>query len=513
MRKGYILTSVLCVAEACVEEKKMLDATSILLGVLATLVLWLVVHGFTRPNPWAEYNVPVARNLFPFVGNLWGLWKLPIAEVDLKNWRELGKIWIEYQGRNPVLMIADCDMIKKIAIKDFEVFTNHKNIFQLAMETTPVARKFLSVVKDQEWKTLRSNLSPGFSSGKLKKLIPMIDERAKNLVRNFEKEIQLNSGHILVRKKLVAFQLDVIAACAFGTKLNSLDDSENPFVKNAQQLMTPVRGESALFLLPFLFPPLLNQIDLFPKSCIEFFSDAVRRIGKSRDSDAIERGDMLDFMKKQSKVCPELTEEVIIATSVMFFIAGNETVVGCLVGTLYFLALHQDIQDRVYEELKQHISPEGTITSDVVGELKYVEQVINETLRMLPPASRLDRTASRDYDLDGILIPKGSTLNICTQPVHFNPEYYEDPDTFNPERFSRENKSKIHPAAFIPFGVGPRNCIAMRLALEIVITAIARLVLNFRFHKGTYSKFPAKLAPSFFTGIEATFQIGCEKRA
>ena len=88
---------------------------------------------------------------------------------------------------------ADCDLVREVLIKDFDVFVDHGNFFN--DETTPYARKFLPIVKGNEWKTMRNHTSPMFSSGKLKKLIPLIDVCAQNLAKAVEKSGRLNNGH------------------------------------------------------------------------------------------------------------------------------------------------------------------------------------------------------------------------------------------------------------------------------------------------------------------------------
>ena len=104
-----------------------------------------------------------------------------------------------------------------------------------------------------------------------------------------------------------------------------------------------------------------------------------------------------------------------------------------------------------------------------------MDMVIDETLRISPPSSRFDRVASKDYEFEGLKIKKGQAMVVPIYALHHDPDIYPDPEHFNPERFSDENKKTRDSAAFLPFGIGPRNCIGMRFAtieVKLILTTI-----------------------------------------
>ncbi|KAL3865968.1 hypothetical protein ACJMK2_043312 [Sinanodonta woodiana] len=138
-------------------------------------------------------------------------------------------------------------------------------------------------------------------------------------------------------------------------------------------------------------------------------------------------------------------------------------------------------------------------TYDNVFKLQYLDMVVNETLRVYPPGSRLSREASADTEVCGVKIPKGLDLTVVINAVHFDPEFWPNPHNFDPERFSPQNKGKIKPFTFLPFGVGPRNCIGMRLALLEAKMAIVEMLQNFRFCTVSETEIPPKLDKSVLT--------------
>ena len=114
-------------------------------------------------------------------------------------------------------------------------------------------------------------------------------------------------------------------------------------------------------------------------------------------------------------------------------------------------------------------------------DMKYMDMVIDETLRMYPPAPRLDRVASEDYEYEGIKIKKGQVVAVQIYALHHNPEIYPNPEEFIPERFSDENKKSRESVAYLPFGAGPRNCIGMRFAIIEIKLLLTSILSKYRF--------------------------------
>ncbi|XP_054157181.1 cytochrome P450 3A19-like [Oppia nitens] len=115
--------------------------------------------------------------------------------------------------------------------------------------------------------------------------------------------------------------------------------------------------------------------------------------------------------------------------------------------------------------------------------MPYLEACVAETLRLHNPVSAVGRIAAQDYTIGdtGITVPKGMLVNFSIQSMHRNPDYYPEPDRWNPERFMPYNRDKLVPYTYMPFGLGPRNCVGMRFALMETKTATAYLVNRFKF--------------------------------
>lgn len=181
----------------------------------------------------------------------------------------------------------------------------------------------------------------------------------------------------------------------------------------------------------------------------------------------------------------------------LFFAVGHETTATLLSSCGYFLALYPELQDRLYAEVSEAFRLDGgDITYDRLLELKYLDAFVSEALRYFTPTLTFDREAAEDVEVefDGktLLIPKGMGVVIPFHAVHHDPDNYEDPERFDPERFMPENRHKIKPCTFIPFGSGPRYCLASRFALIEAKLALSNLVNKFRFVRSEGTVWPPK---------------------
>jgi len=159
-------------------------------------------------------------------------------------------------------------------------------------------------------------------------------------------------------------------------------------------------------------------------------------------------------------------------------IAGHDTSTALLAWALYMLTTHPVVMEQVKQEVDTVL---GTTppTIDNISQLSYLGQVIDETLRMYPPIHLGSRHITEDLEFDGFVLPAGIRLMYSIYLTHYHPKYWDDPDTFNPERFSTQNKRKIAPYTYLPFGGGARNCIGTAFALVESKVILARIIQRF----------------------------------
>ena len=173
----------------------------------------------------------------------------------------------------------------------------------------------------------------------------------------------------------------------------------------------------------------------------------------------------------------QLTEEQVIEEVNTFTFAGHDTVGISMAFTLFCLGHHPEIQERVAREVEQVLG-EGDgyeVSGDQVKKLKYLEAVIKESLRLYPPGPSFGRKMVEDVMLNGYHVPAGTDVWLNVKAIHMDPDFFPDPEKFDPERFL--NEGSVPAFAFSAFSLGPRNCIGSRFAMieeKIILAHILR---------------------------------------
>lgn len=168
---------------------------------------------------------------------------------------------------------------------------------------------------------------------------------------------------------------------------------------------------------------------------------------------------------EESDVASKWSDDELVAQCFLFFFSGFDTSSTALAFAAHELVVNPDIQQKLYEEIVEMSKQLGgkPIFYDAIQTMKYLDQVVCETLRKWPPTPQTDRKCVKDYVYDDgklkFKIEKGSNVICPLIGLHHDPQYFPNPEIFDPERFNHENKDKIVPGTYIPFGVGPRNCI------------------------------------------------------
>ncbi|CAK1547376.1 unnamed protein product [Leptosia nina] len=443
-----------------------------------------------------------------------------------------------YEFLNPAIVIRDLELLKKVTIKDFDYFTDHRGFADEKVE--PIFARNLFTLKGNEWKDMRSTLSPAFTSSKIRVMVPFMEEVGNQMIEALKRKVQANNCDQLevdVKDLTTRYANDVIATCAFGLKVDSYTEENNKFYHMGKIAASFKFRQILMFLAYSAFPTLVKKLKLtlFSKSTTEFFTNLVQDTMRAREENKIIRPDMIHLLMEAKKgklnhdvkenagdagfatveesdvgkneVKREWTDNDLIAQAVLFFIAGFETISVAMSFTLHELALNTEIQDKLYEEVKEHSSKHGgKIDYTSIQNLRYLDMVISEVLRLWPPAVGTDRLCNKDYNLgkpnkdapNEYIIKKGEYVFLPFWPIHRDAKYFPNPTKFDPERFSDENKDLINPMAYMPFGIGPRNCIGSRFALCELKMLVYQIILHVELSPSRKTCIPAKLSMESF---------------
>nr|AAL93295.1 cytochrome P450 CYP6P3 [Anopheles gambiae] len=466
--------------------------------IFAVSIVYLFIRN--KHNYWKDNGFPYAPNPHFLFGHAKGQAQTRHgADIHQELYRYFKQRGERYGGISqfivPSVLVIDPELAKTILVKDFNVFHDH-GVFTNAKDDPLTGHLF--ALEGQPWRLMRQKLTPTFTSGRMKQMFGTIRDVGLELEKCMEQSY--NQPEVEMKDILGRFTTDVIGTCAFGIECNTLKTTDSEFRKygnKAFELNTMIMMKT---FLASSYPTLVRNLHMkITYNDVErFFLDIVKETVDYREANNVKRNDFMNLMlqiKNKGKLDDSddgslgkgevgMTQNELAAQAFVFFLAGFETSSTTQSFCLYELAKNPDIQERLREEINRAIAENGgEVTYDVVMNIKYLDNVIDETLRKYPPVESLTRVPSVDYLIPGTkhVIPKRTLVQIPAYAIQRDPDHYPDPERFNPDRFLPEEVKKRHPFTFIPFGEGPRICIGLRFGLMQTKVGLITLLRKFRF--------------------------------
>jgi len=514
----------------------------LVIGGVVLLAYFIWQHFNKKNQYWKERGVEQIK--VPY-GTLSGLYyvlarKKNILDFDTDAYVALGNA--RFGGTvdfgKPSLLIKDPELIRDVLVKDFDHFVDRR---KMKLESEPIFQYMLTMLEGQEWKNVRSVVSPTFTTGKIRRMFENFNRCGADLIEFIKsKPVGSPGTRDVVMKEFVSrYLVDVIGATAFGMDTSSLKDPNSIFYKMAKQQsefsMMKMAKIIMLMAMPFLGKLGIRFSDAGP---MDFFENILRTALKNRQESNEKREDFLQLMiearkgelktddseldafekdaqltKAGEKSKVNLSDEIIVAQSLLFFLAGLDTTGAVLCFAYYVLALNQDIQEKLYEEVGGAMK-NGNVDYEATTKMEYMDKFISELLRMYPPGTRLERRCTREWQIPGTkhVVEKDVLVYMPVISMHRDPNLYPNPDNFDPERFTPEAKAARNPYTYMPFGQGPRNCIGMRFALMEAKVALAYVVYNFIIEPSAKTPVPLKLDPNLGARPEPTVELRFKER-
>ncbi|KAG8186469.1 hypothetical protein JTE90_009228 [Oedothorax gibbosus] len=444
-----------------------------------------------------------------------------ILEYNKKGPRQCYEEWIAkygkivgfYHGLRPVLLVADPELLKKIFIKDFNLFSERPEGVPLRVHTfldhiipaSKIMDNLLINLKGERWKEVRSILSPTFSANKLKMMIPAVNEVTEIALKILEKK-SATGNSVDIYEILQRLTLDLICAQAFAMNTDSLNNPSDPLLRSAKIIFDLPLASNVIFFgrcFPELsfFAMAYNFLSMFIRNegnipPLKITKVVEVLIKQRRKYSSMRKPDLLQLLIDASapnedqvehannKVVGEklkLTDLEIQSNALVVFLAGYETTSSALAYFFHFLAKYPDLQKKIQAEIDQLMEKEGELNYYNVRNFQLIDRFLLETMRFHPPAVNfIWRVAATDVDYGDVFIPKGMEINVAVDYIHHSAEFFENPEEFDPDRFLNGNSTKNQSVNYWAFGVGPRMCIGTRL-----VHLTAKIVLAKILHKFT----------------------------
>ncbi|XP_049831017.1 cytochrome P450 6k1-like [Schistocerca gregaria] len=471
-----------------------------LLVALSLVVVALYVWFSHSYKYWQKKGAPYLEPQFPF-GNIYksfvGKQSMPLDMAEAYRQLKGNRFGGIYFFKRPTLVVVDPDLIRSLLVKDFWTFQDRAAPVN---QKEPLSQHLLAL-RGNKWRRLRVKLTPTFTSGKMKMMFQTMADCGREMVKVLEEPA--TRGEVIEMRELSArYTTDVVASVAFGIQVDSQRDPENEFRQWGRRIFSQGPLNTLNTLIASINPKLLTLLRIQSNISVisEYFRGMVRETVKYREENNITRNDFMQLMiqlknegsvdshkgreqKETEADAWKLSIDEVAAQAFVFFAAGFETSSTAMSFALHELAHHPDIQARLQDEidsvLKQH---EGQVTYDSISSMPYLDKVVAETLRKYPPVPILNRVCNAEYKIpdSDVVLDEGTSIMIPVYGLHHDPEFYPDPERFDPERFSEKQKARRHTYVYLPFGDGPRSCIGMRFGLLQTKVGLTNILSNYR---------------------------------
>jgi cytochrome P450 len=379
--------------------------------------------------------------------------------------------WIRLGGLKEAMVTIDPDVIQHV------LKTNAENYQKSEIQIKRMGHflgKGLLTTEGEAWRTQRRLIQTGFDKKQLDALSSIMQDSLAESLRDFDR--QIHSGAVDIYPQLMKITFAMVARSLFGARLKDEDiDLVSHTICTVQEFI--VRQT----LQPYLNPWFAVSGELRRHEDMRTRADAILlEYIRKRRNDPPGHDLLQTLMDARYSDGKGMSDELILSESMQLLVAGHETSSNALSWLLYLLSSHPDCLERVRQEFDSVLG-EAPLGHGEVPKFEFVTQVIQEALRLYPPFWMVDRMAVTDDRVGDVAIPRGSMVIVYVYGAHHAPRYWQNPETFDTERFTKANEKLRTPFTYLPFGAGPRGCIGGNYAMLQILMILSDLLRKYDF--------------------------------
>nr|XP_036670805.1 probable cytochrome P450 4d20 [Drosophila suzukii] len=470
---------------------------TLITGALILLLTWDFGRKRQRVAAFEKSQIPGPISI-PILGC--GLQALHLGAENIIAW--VGEQFDHY-GKTFRFWILGESLIYTKDLKYFETILASTTLLekgQLYQFLRPFLNDGLLVSTGRKWHARRKIFTHAFHFKVLEHYVEIMDRNSGVMVENLRKCADGKTAVDMLKYVSLA-ALDVITEAAMGVQVNAQNDPDFPYIKALKSVVyiQPDRmfkfsqRYDWLFPLaaPFLHRRLLSDIRVmhdFTDKVIRERRETVERAKADGTYRPLSLGDeeigrksqmaLLDILLQSTINDKPLTDADIREEVDTFMFEGDDTTSSGVSHALYAIARHPNVQERIYEELQQVLGedPHAPVTQSQLQDLKYLDCVIKETLRMYPPVPAIGRHTHKELKIGNKTIPPNTSIYLVLYFAHRDPDYFPDPLSFKPERFLDGKEESHENFAYVPFSAGPKNCIGQKFAVLEMKSLISKVL-------------------------------------
>jgi len=411
-------------------------------------------------------NIPQV-SFFKFLKHARNILKNPLP-FHQKNFEEKGDTFRLIIGPGKSVIFS-----RDAYLAEYVLQKNQKNYTKSPIQTKDLVKyvgRGLLTAEGEHWKKQRKLIQPAFHK---KQLTLLLDSIHKAILTELEKIKTDTEVDIFPIFNDLAFQ--TVVKSLFSSAVGEKDIARLQYITEAAQKMLVRELRQPFLSLWFKYGgEIKKHTDLTDEARI-----ILKKLVKARKESGIRENDLLDMLlDARYEDGNEMDEEQLIDEILILFTAGHETTSNALTFAAELLARNPESQEKIFDEVA-HAKKETNSLMEFIQSCSYTKKVVEETMRLYPPAYFIDRINLEDDEFEGMHIPKGSNLLFSFHEIHKHKSHWKDPEKFDPDRFS-ESDPYLHTPFYAPFGAGPRKCIGNNFAMFEMIMAVAEMVGNYK---------------------------------
>ena len=395
--------------------------------------------------------------------------------MQMSMLKKMGSIYKFNVGRHEIIYLAEPTYIRHILQTNYKNYV--KNFFYDELKV--ILGKGLVTSEGEYWRKHRKMIQPAIHHKQIRQFQEIMVDSTKKLILQWEKQA-LEKTPVNIEYDMRDLTLEIVVKCLFSQDTN-IFSKDASYAVNIVLEWSKKRMESYA-KMPKWIPTKSNrefhEAFSFLQSVIKNIIQNRRKMN-SRPDDLLTS--LIELTDEESNV--GMDDQQLFDEILTLFIAGHETTAHTMVWTWYLLSLHPQVREKLQNELDS-VFTGNEFSSDMISQLQYCKMVIKESMRYIPSVWGIGREALEDDTIDGFAIPKGATVGVSIFQMHHHPDYWENPEGFDPERFHPVVVNNLNKWVYMPFGAGPRMCIGNAFAMmesQIILSIISKqFQLNLR---------------------------------
>ncbi|MBZ9729565.1 cytochrome P450 [Salegentibacter sp. JZCK2] len=412
----------------------------------------------------AEKNIPTV-SMFRFVKNAGRILKNPLP-FHRENFEKYGDVFQIHIGLGQKIIFS-----RDAAFAEYVLQKNQKNYQKSTIQTKDLAKyvgKGLLTASGEHWAKQRKLIQPAFHKSHLSGLLQSVQEAIKIEIDKIQPNDEFDVFPVF---NDLAFQ--TVVKSLFSSAANQEQINRLQYITEAAQKMLVKELRQPFKRWWFHLSGKIKKHINLTREARQILEDIVEERKKS----GVRYDDLLDMLLDARYENGEpMEKDQLIDEILILFTAGHETTSNALTFTCELLARNPEAQEKIFSEVEETKNKTQDLM-EFVRSCSFTQNVIEESMRLYPPAYFIDRVNIEEDNFNGFKLPENSSILFSCFEIHRHKKHWDNPETFDPERFLN---AKTHSSYYFPFGAGPRKCIGNNFAMFEMIMAIAEVISRYK---------------------------------